>query len=115
MWWVVGPAIVCEGLGPIDGLARSAYLTKGRRWPIFGLILLDLVVIGIIFYTLSKATGIPIEELMAPSAVSISSAICFVAATLAATFSSLLAVTTYDRLRHEKDEVPAHEVARIFD
>src|ERR1700722_8945161 len=41
MWAVVVPACLVEGLGPIESMSRSAALTKGHRWPIFG-IMIDL-------------------------------------------------------------------------
>jgi hypothetical protein len=39
-WSLALPACVVEGLGPVDSLGRSARLTKGHRWKIFGIILL---------------------------------------------------------------------------
>ena len=39
-WSLALPACVVEGLGPVDTLGRSAGLTKGHRWKIFGIILL---------------------------------------------------------------------------
>jgi hypothetical protein len=39
-WVVAGPALIADDLGSQGPLARSAKLTKGSRWPIFGLMLL---------------------------------------------------------------------------
>ena len=44
MWFVTLPACVLERTGPIRSLSRSAFLTKGHRWRVFGLILLVLLV-----------------------------------------------------------------------
>jgi len=38
--WMSSSAIAIENLGPIAGLARSMELSKGRRWTIFGLLLI---------------------------------------------------------------------------
>ena len=38
MWSVAVPAMVEERTGVYDSLARSAELTRGSRWPIFGLL-----------------------------------------------------------------------------
>jgi Cation/multidrug efflux pump len=46
MWAVTVPACVVEGRGAIDGIQRSAELTKGYRWSILGIqVLLYLLVI----------------------------------------------------------------------
>ena len=56
-WVVAGPALIGDDTGSQGPLARSAQLTKGHRWPIFGLMLLFLLVYvvlaglsGIVFY-----------------------------------------------------------------
>ncbi|HZC17195.1 MAG TPA: hypothetical protein VE309_10570 [Caulobacteraceae bacterium] len=36
-WWVSAPALVIEQGSPVASLLRSAELTRGKRWPIFGL------------------------------------------------------------------------------
>lgn len=43
MWAVSGPAVVAERLGPIAAMRRSAELTSGARWKVFGLLLLLLI------------------------------------------------------------------------
>ncbi len=56
-WWsVAAPVRIIENLGPVQSLSRSAKLTEGRRWPVFGLLLLfgvaviviQLVVVGLV-------------------------------------------------------------------
>jgi len=47
MWAVSVPACVVDGLGPIASLSRSAELTKGYRWKVFGLILVLSLINGI--------------------------------------------------------------------
>jgi uncharacterized membrane protein len=42
------PACILEGLSPIAALKRSRDLTRGNRWPLLGLVLLDgLILIGV--------------------------------------------------------------------
>ena len=43
MYFVVSPVCVLEGRGPIASMNRSAALTKGNRWRLFGLFLVLLV------------------------------------------------------------------------
>ena len=40
LWVVVAPAIVVEGLGPIQGMRRSLRLCSARYWPVLGIALL---------------------------------------------------------------------------
>jgi len=47
-WSVGAPAIVVEGIGPIDAFGRSWRLVRGNAWPVFGvLVVVLLIVIGI--------------------------------------------------------------------
>lgn len=47
-WSVGAPAIVVEGIGPIDAFGRSWRLVRGNAWQVFGVLLLVLlIVIGI--------------------------------------------------------------------
>ncbi len=51
------PAIVLEQVSAFKGIARSWRLTKGRFWPIFGL----LIVSGLIVWFVSVAISIPLS------------------------------------------------------
>ena len=42
-WSLALPACVVEGLGVVDSLGRSAKLTRGHRWKIFGIVILVLI------------------------------------------------------------------------
>ena len=42
-WWVVIPATVVERPGVLAAFSRSAELTRGRRWAIFGLVIIFLI------------------------------------------------------------------------
>lgn len=53
LWVVVAPAIVVEGLGPIQGMRRSLRLCSARYWPVLGIALLS----GVITYLLSTVVG----------------------------------------------------------
>ncbi len=53
LWVVVAPAIVVEGLGPIQGMRRSLRLCSARYWPVLGIALLS----GIITSTLASVIG----------------------------------------------------------
>lgn len=47
-WSVGAPAIVVEGIGPVDAFGRSWRLVRGNAWPVLGtLLVVLLIVIGI--------------------------------------------------------------------
>jgi hypothetical protein len=93
--------------------SRSAELTRGRRWGIFGLLfLLGLVLLAALFLwfvPVASRSDITASELT-------SSAMVFVA--LLAVFQMLTGIVeavSYALLRQDKDGVSHAELARIFD
>jgi hypothetical protein len=61
MWTVSGPAVVAERLGPIAAMRRSAELTSGARWKVFGLLLLlgiaNAMLQGAVAGTITQSSG----------------------------------------------------------
>lgn len=56
LWVVVAPAIVVEGIGPIQAMKRSYRLCTARYWPVLGIAVLS----GVITYMLSTiVSGVP--------------------------------------------------------
>jgi hypothetical protein len=53
MFLVAVPVCVVERLGPVQSLRRSAELTKGNRWRLFGMFLLLAVLVSAIRFALS--------------------------------------------------------------
>jgi hypothetical protein len=45
--WLAGPVVVLEQVGPVRALRRSFALTKGRWWPIFGILTASSFMTGI--------------------------------------------------------------------
>lgn len=59
-WSVGAPAIVVEGIGPIDAFGRSWRLVRGEAWSVFGVILLVLLIviaIGVVFAAIANPIG----------------------------------------------------------
>jgi Membrane domain of glycerophosphoryl diester phosphodiesterase len=63
-FWLAGPVVVLEQVGPVKALRRSFALTKGRWWPIFGILIASGLMTGIpsgiltqIISTLLKSLG----------------------------------------------------------
>lgn len=60
-WSVGAPAIVVEGIGPIDAFGRSWRLVRGEAWPVFGalfVIFLIVLVIGAILGAIAGPIGV---------------------------------------------------------
>jgi hypothetical protein len=47
-WFLAAQAVVAEGLGPIEGLRRSADLVRGQWWRIFGIALVITLIAAIL-------------------------------------------------------------------
>jgi len=54
---VAVPACVIEKLGVGKSLSRSSALTRGYRWPIFGIILLTIVGSAVVSYLVTRILG----------------------------------------------------------
>lgn len=115
VFWVATPCIAAEGRGVFDGLKRSAQLTKGSRWAIFGLsMILSLAVVAILF-TISVFTGVPFASLHAVTLTTPAGLMLFAADALSGAISLILVVVGYDHLRIEKDTFDTGTVAQVFD
>jgi hypothetical protein len=107
MWWVVVPACVVENLGPIQSLSRSADLTRGYRWKIFGLFLLLTVINAIGGKMVDLVFG-----LAGDIVAGIGSLVWFVAWTA---LSNCVLIMTYHDLRVAKEGIDTEQIAAIFD
>jgi hypothetical protein len=106
MVWVFVPAIVAERAGPIAAFKRSIALTKGRRWPVAGIVLL-LFLANVLVSALTRgvmANGAPLGGF----ALNLIAALFFMA------LAAVLSAVGYVHLRAEK-EGTAVEDARVFD
>jgi hypothetical protein len=59
-WSVGAPALVVEGIGPIDAFRRSWQLVRGDAWAVFGtllVVLLIVIVIGVVLAAIANPIG----------------------------------------------------------
>jgi hypothetical protein len=115
MWYLALPACVVERTGVTESLGRSAELTKGHRWKLFGLILLVLIgglivagVIGGVIGGVLGATGAGVSHV----AVSL---IQYVIQALIAVFNAILVIVLYRDLRVAKEGIGTEQIAAVFD
>jgi hypothetical protein len=103
-WWlVVAPVIMLESCGVAHGFGRSHALVRGNAWPVFGVVVLTMLVL----LAFSLALGIALSPLGGPTRGFLQAA---VGHTLAAPFAAVAWTLTYFRLRDIEDRggaVPA--------
>jgi hypothetical protein len=104
-WFVAVPACIVEQFGALDSMRRSADLTKGHRWKIFGLLL---------------ATAVPdavASNWLDPSDGNLTSVVVLRLAweTVWNAFGAITVVVAYHDLRVAKEGVDIDEIAAVFD
>jgi hypothetical protein len=107
-WFVAGAACVVDRRWPFSALGRSAQLTKGYRWRIFGLILLLLatgIVVSLVMNLLLGPFGSTILTLLGSLAWS---------AVWGAFYAIVVAVAYHD-LRVAKEGMDIEQIAAVFD
>lgn len=105
---VAVPACVVEGLGPIDSMSRSAFLTRGDRWRVFEI--LCLVYLG----------GIGLGQLVSFIATRITNDMVGFAISLpleifVGAFSAVALGVLYVQLRVAREGVDIEPIAKVFD
>jgi hypothetical protein len=106
-YFVITPVCVLEGLGPVASLRRSAALTKGLRWRIFGL--------GMLFGVLYLVVAVlPYGARLAGGAYA-GAAVELVSTALSGVFSTAICVVAYQDMLAVKEGVGGGRIASVFD
>ena len=108
MMFVAIPACVVERLGPVKSVGRSAALTKGYRWRVFGLWISFMIVLGIV-QSVSVGIGSAIGGVFVARLILLLWNAIYIA------FSATLVVVTYRDLRVAKEGVDTDQIAAVFD
>jgi len=119
--YVALPVCVIERLGPTTSLKRSQGLTKGYRWPIFGL----LLIVGVASWLLGFGLGLVAAFIPSFVAAAVGGSFTqgalvgavaqVVAEVLVGAFGSVLAAVVYHDLRADKEGVDIEQLASVFD
>lgn len=118
-WAITAPVVVIERDGPTRSMGRSAELTEGHRWPIFGLFILYFllavaadVVVSQVFSALGAATGVMAGlDSLGVTFMGVSAAVqAFI--TLISTVGT---AALYFELRRVKEGVGVEQIAAVFD
>jgi len=108
MLFVAVPACVVERLGPMKSIKRSAHLTKGHRWKLFGLLLVTWIVTLIVQTALVRAVA-----MLGAPALAVPTA--FVVRAVTSAFFVILPVVAYHDLRVAKEGIDTDRIAAVFD
>ena len=115
--FVCAPAAVTEKLGPFAAFGRSAELTSGRRWGIFGLtFLIGLIQLGIIMLWLAPKLGgggdfeTNLGESIASGALTF-----MIVISVFQLFTGIVEAVSYALLREDKDGLSNELLAQVFD
>lgn len=108
MWYVATPACIVERLGPFASLGRSAKLTTGHGWQIFGMMMLIGIPTAIVGSVIEAALG-----LAESTALVMLGTLVWNGASGA--FNAIFVVVTYHDLRVAKEGIDTHQIAAVFD
>lgn len=116
MLCVAIPVAVVERPGVMASLSRSRALTKGYRWPLFGLILILGILSAIISAIVGGAVGLggffATGEVLAPF---VSLVINVIIQAFSGALLAVASAVVYHDLRIAKEGVSAEQIAAVFD
>jgi hypothetical protein len=107
-WYAALPVLVVERMGPIASLRRSAELTKGHRWKIFGIMLTMGIVAGIIGAVVNAVS-------MLGNNGTVHLVAEYLLQALIIAFESVVGVVLYHDLRAAKEGINTERIAAVFD
>lgn len=115
--WVAVPVAVVERPGVIDSMKRSAALTEGFRWQVFGIIVALAAInagVGLVLFLIvgSILSGVQTQDTSAVIGVYLS--IAAVDALLTA-LSAVMTAVGYHDLRAAKEGISIEDIAKVFD
>jgi hypothetical protein len=108
MWWVATPACVVERTGPWTSLKRSAALTKGHRWKVFGTLLLLFVANVVVSQILEIVLVLVKSDILSIFAR-------LIWAALYGAYNAIAVVMAYHDLRVAKEGIDIEQIASVFD
>jgi hypothetical protein len=118
MWWVAIPVAVIERPGAIASLQRSAELTRGYRWQVFGLIIcffLALIAALLLFAVLLFALFFLVADANQTLLDQASAVATWLLSALFMAVQAVLTAVSYYYLRVAKEGVGIEDIAAVFD
>jgi len=106
MWAVVIPVCVVEATGPTASMSRSAALTKGHRWQVFGIFLL--------IWLISAAAQI-VQVVLGQVSSVLATLFSLGASVVLAAYIHCVVIMIYHDLRVAKEGIDTTQIASVFD
>lgn len=107
-WYVAVPALLAESLGVQAAMGRSAELTKGSRWSVFGIFILLFV----IAFIAEMPLDFVLTTLHVPVFVNIVTREVINGCLQA--FGAVVATVTYSELRTAREGTTVNDIAEVF-
>jgi hypothetical protein len=115
VYWFVIPVVVMERPGVLASLARSADLTKGVRWRLFGMILISLSV-GLFIQGMVILVTVPVYFVQGNQVGPIIGGVLyFLINALASAYYAVVNAVAYYDIRHSKEAIEVEQIAAVFD
>jgi len=107
VWYVATPACVVERRGPIESMSRSADLTRGFRWKVFGLI--------VVLALAQSIAGGSLTAVVAKLSLTVNAVVLLVWGALFGAYSAIAVAVTYHDLRVAKEGIDIERITAVFD
>jgi len=115
-WIVAVPALVVERTGVFGAMSRSAELTRGHRWPIFGLLVIYIIAAAIISSMVSVVVGAAAASV---STAAMQPTLQLIAQPLVSVITKLISsagvASIYFELRSTREGIGPEALAAVFD
>jgi hypothetical protein len=108
VYLVAFPACVVEGLGPLKSMSRSAFLTKGNRWRIFGLL-------AVLYFGATAASQLFITAAKLIGGATFSLIVALPVEGIVGGFSAVTISVLYLQLRIAREGVDVDQITKVFD
>jgi hypothetical protein len=115
-WIAAVPALVVERTGVFEAFGRSADLTRGRRWPIFGLVIVYFVVVGVAQQVAANLVGAVFATGATPLAMLTARLpVSAVVGVFVSVLASAGTASLYYELRTTREGIGPEALAAVFD
>lgn len=113
-WLVVVPVRVAEGTDIVDSFSRSAELTKGHRWPIFGIMVIYLIGVTVLELVTAPIIALSIGGQLGGWPI-LSIVLQAIEGGVTAVISATGVACIYYELRSVKEGMGPEQLAAVFD
>jgi len=117
LWAVAVPAAVVERTGIGESFTRSSNLTDGRRWRVFGVLVVSWIVTNVIVFIVAAVVGGIVIGAGATTMAALAPLfiVLWIVGAIMQAFMSVLSGVLYYFLRRDKEGADIESIASVFD